>query len=725
MAALVADDPHKPLPKREKKKARDGSLLGVFTFSRKKDKADGTPGSVVNDGDKSSTVGSELAPSAGTAARAARTARKAPRGRRPSASGSEASFRAPPSEATDDALSEAPDDAVSEAFEPAPSEATDDALSDAGAAGEALPRAAKALYKSGGAEKRAFLDAWVAAQLARGVEPTKGDAMGYLRSVGVDLRKVPARKPVATCRRCAAAPAGGPAPRLEALPVADECGRGRFECQECGHGWTSNTAHRSLAQYCNECDAVDAQRGTFPLEIRAARPLWLIHKLQKRYLEGRGAAPAQNAPFAGLADIPEDAASEHPPPRAAPPAAPPPPSSNSAAASGLGDGDYCVVAPAGRADADEPAGTFYYDRARGGGGGGGTTYYEPTPAVADTKIVVEPREGDAAAAPPLKAAPKRLGLRAHHCSGCATGRCKRPPPVSKTHVSTGSTATSLSTKTWSTGGSSAYTCGSINSKYDPADLVLIDGLLARGECDALIAAAEAETFGSTGFTRQCRGNLRLITTDASLADALWARLRPLVPATVTHKGATWDAYGCNERLRLALYHPGDRFASHLDADYRRGDGDGSMFTVNIYLNDVVDGGRTRFEGGERGRERPVRLAVAPAAGRAVVFAQPSAGRYLYHDGEPLGSGRKYLLRTDVMYRRRGAPRGTGRAERRRAREARDGVAVRDERGAVELGRLRRARVRGRGERALRGPARSGSVASSARRAARLAADASA
>ena len=191
------------------------------------------------------------------------------------------------------------------------------------------------------------------------------------------------------------------------------------------------------------------------------------------------------------------------------------------------------------------------------------------------------------------------------------------------------------------------------AQYDPADLVLIDGLLARGECDALIAAAEAETFGSTGFPRQYRGNLRLITTDASLADALWARLRPLVPATVTHKGATWDAYGCNERLRVARYETGDLFASHLDADYRRGDGDGSMFTVNIYLNDVVDGGRTRFEGGERGRDRPVRLAVEPRAGRAVVFAQPSAGRYLYHDGEPLGSGRKYLLRTDVMYRRRG------------------------------------------------------------------------
>ena len=44
--------------------------------------------------------------------------------------------------------------------------------------------------------------------------------------------------------------------------------------------------------------------------------------------------------------------------------------------------------------------------------------------------------------------------------------------------------------------------------------------------------------------------------------------------------------------------------------------------------------------------------TAPGPGRAVVFRQPP-GRYFYHDGEALGSGRKYLLRTDVMYRRRG------------------------------------------------------------------------
>jgi hypothetical protein len=38
----------------------------------------------------------------------------------------------------------------------------------------------------------------------------------------------------------------------------------------------------------------------------------------------------------------------------------------------------------------------------------------------------------------------------HFCSGCATGACKLPPPISKRHVSTGSTAPTLSQATWST-----------------------------------------------------------------------------------------------------------------------------------------------------------------------------------------------------------------------------------------------------------------------------------
>ena len=49
-------------------------------------------------------------------------------------------------------------------------------------------------------------------------------------------------------------------------------------------------------------------------------------------------------------------------------------------------------------------------------------------------------------------------------------------------------------------------------------------------------------------------------------------------------------------------------------------------------------------------ERDVDLAVAPEAGLAAVFRQPPE-ELLYHDGEELRRGVKYLLRTDVMYRK--------------------------------------------------------------------------
>ena len=102
---------------------------------------------------------------------------------------------------------------------------------------------------------------------------------------------------------------------------------------------------------------------------------------------------------------------------------------------------------------------------------------------------------------------------------------------------------------------------------------------------------------------------------------------------------------------MARYSPGDHFGTHVDAYFERSSRDRSMFTVNCYLNDVIDGGATRFFDSRTDTEAS--YSVAPVAGRAVAFRQPPAVK-LYHDGERLGSGVKYLLRTDVMYRRRGA-----------------------------------------------------------------------
>jgi hypothetical protein len=68
-------------------------------------------------------------------------------------------------------------------------------------------------------------------------------------------------------------------------------------------------------------------------------------------------------------------------------------------------------------------------------------------------------------------------------------------------------------------------------------------------------------------------------------------------------------------------------------------GEQSHFTFLVYLNDGFEGGATAFH------ESRASLLVTPEAGKALVFYH----RQL-HEGMPVVRGRKYFLRTDVMYR---------------------------------------------------------------------------
>jgi len=183
------------------------------------------------------------------------------------------------------------------------------------------------------------------------------------------------------------------------------------------------------------------------------------------------------------------------------------------------------------------------------------------------------------------------------------------------------------------------------------EVLLVDDLFSAYECAVLLGKAEEHGFGATNYPKRYRGNLRLQTRDYSLAEAVWQRLRPLVPAVVSLRGCNWDAVGLNEAWRLAKYYPGDRFMGHCDACFQRSNDEMSMFTVNVYMNNVDDGGSTRFYFDPRGDEKRADLSVQPRAGLCLLFRQPPGQSY-YHDGEELGSGVKYIFRSDVMYRRR-------------------------------------------------------------------------
>lgn len=166
----------------------------------------------------------------------------------------------------------------------------------------------------------------------------------------------------------------------------------------------------------------------------------------------------------------------------------------------------------------------------------------------------------------------------------------------------------------------------------------IPNLLTQGECQNLIAftegigyeAAPITTGGGFVMRPDIRNNARVIVDDAQRAEALWRRVRAEAPQILDGR----QAIGLNERFRFYRYDPGERFAPHIDGPYRRENGEESLLTFMVYLNGGFGGGETNF--GE--------VWVTPETGLGLLF-----DHYLLHEGAAVTSGRKYVLRSDVMY----------------------------------------------------------------------------
>jgi hypothetical protein len=176
------------------------------------------------------------------------------------------------------------------------------------------------------------------------------------------------------------------------------------------------------------------------------------------------------------------------------------------------------------------------------------------------------------------------------------------------------------------------------------DIQRVPGALTEAECAAFIARSETAGYapaplsdvfrGPDGFviSRDGRACGRAAFDDTQAAARLWLRLAKSLPAMWHARRAV----GLNERLRFYRYTQGERLGLHRDGFFRRADGQQSLWTLMVYLNQGCAGGATYFA-----REQ---LAVAPQTGLALVFPH-----YFWHEGQPVTAGRKYVLRTDVMF----------------------------------------------------------------------------
>lgn len=176
---------------------------------------------------------------------------------------------------------------------------------------------------------------------------------------------------------------------------------------------------------------------------------------------------------------------------------------------------------------------------------------------------------------------------------------------------------------------------------------VIKNLFCKVECENLLRQAETAGFRSANdkYPESYRNNERLQVDDASLASKLFERARSHMPSKLETEDKSYALSRLNERLRYCKYSTGQSFSIHQDGIHYPNTEEESVLTFLLYLNDSSD-----YEGGETAfyKDKPGNIKVAEysaEAGDVIVF-----DHMLWHSGQPVVNGNKYILRSDFIYR---------------------------------------------------------------------------
>jgi len=205
---------------------------------------------------------------------------------------------------------------------------------------------------------------------------------------------------------------------------------------------------------------------------------------------------------------------------------------------------------------------------------------------------------------------------------------------------------------------------------------VIHNVLTPAECERYIQLTEELGYTdapiSTGLDsavmmKDVRDNLRVMwEASKEMMDPMWQRVASLIPETlvVGSSGKKWrivKEHPLNERFRFYRYDAEQVFQPHFDGCFPRnrtpGEEEQSHFTFIIYLNAGFDGGETTFFPGSinslwnKSRVTHKERRVNPITGSALLFRHTGINSPLHEGSAHHTKGmRKYVLRTDVMYR---------------------------------------------------------------------------
>ena len=202
----------------------------------------------------------------------------------------------------------------------------------------------------------------------------------------------------------------------------------------------------------------------------------------------------------------------------------------------------------------------------------------------------------------------------------------------------------------------------VDERISTVDAFVVKDVLTPNECAAWIQRAEQEGFQCPSGSEMFAGKRkRVILKSEGLASRMWDKISTVIPARVHDEKASssfsfsgpannirsggYFATHINPLFRFSKYEQGDQFAIHTDTCYAKDECETGLCTILLYLNgcDNMQGGETVILPNGEGNEK---ITISPEPGLALVFYH-----MLPHAGLEVTSGCKYVIRSDVMYRR--------------------------------------------------------------------------
>lgn len=162
-------------------------------------------------------------------------------------------------------------------------------------------------------------------------------------------------------------------------------------------------------------------------------------------------------------------------------------------------------------------------------------------------------------------------------------------------------------------------------------LYVIENILTDEECNFYLNKAHEK--GWEFVDRGIADYDRSIIINEEWAEKLYQKIKKYIPIEIDDV----KIIGLNDHFRFSKYYEGGRFEKHTDGTNIDKNGNRSIMTLNIFLNDIEDGGGTIFY------EDDIKIHVKAVKGRAALF-----NKYILHEGEKVKQNYKYLMRTDLM-----------------------------------------------------------------------------